>query len=700
MRVYPTCPRFPGAILHALVVSALLAVPGAGVGAAALSAQDSGWNSSRVLGLVEGARDRRAVTAVDSTFQSYKADARGFVYFFIDRPDSDERTLVKADQVALEVYWKAPDKTRQRIVGLRDRKVLPTNIRYHLDHLTVVQDDFGDWIRMGDGDEVERVLHPAGPDSNLMYDYLLADSLTLRYGGAGDEVRVYEVRVRPKTPELPGFVGSMFLDRDRSAIVRMNFTFTPASYVDPYLDYIRVSLDNSLWDGRFWLPYRQEAEIRREMPNLDFLAGSIIRGRFEIRGYEFNLPLGDPFFLTRVSTVSQANRQAFPFERGLLDDLDEEGLAPSESLKDIQVQAREIVAGRALSGLPGTRFTAGTFSDWLRYNRVEDLFVGVGAQVRTGRVGLLQGTGGYSFGRKALSGALEFAPGEHPAPGSVRLFWDEIRDRGAVPGSTLLENSFEAGIGEMDYLDPWFARGVSLRARPFDAATGPTFTLGVERHRSAVDVVDGRLRPVALIEEGVMSSLGVSVPFRSAHTHGDVALTASRFRSRALLAATGGWSWETTPHRAGQAATVDVLGGAVFGDAPVQSHYYLGGRSTLPGIPYRSMVGTAFGLIATSGTVPIRAPWVGVRALASVGVVGGGDAPPVPRPSDPFVDQQEAASDPKLSDPDDTVTARATAGLGVSLFWDVLRIDRLRGIGPEGSWEWVVSISPRFMRWF
>ena len=80
----------------------------------------------------------------------------------------------------------------------------------------------------------------------------------------------------------------MYLDRATAAIVRMSFTFTPASYVDSYLDYIRISLDNSLWMGRYWLPYRQEVELRREMPILDFMAGSIIRGRFEIGDYEFN----------------------------------------------------------------------------------------------------------------------------------------------------------------------------------------------------------------------------------------------------------------------------------------------------------------------------------------------------------------------------------------------------------------------------
>ena len=66
--------------------------------------------------------------------------------------------------------------------------------------------------------------------------------------------------------------------------------------MDPHLDYIRISLDNSLWEGRYWLPHRQEAELRRELPQLDFLAGSIIRGRWEVGEYEFNAPIPDFFF--------------------------------------------------------------------------------------------------------------------------------------------------------------------------------------------------------------------------------------------------------------------------------------------------------------------------------------------------------------------------------------------------------------------
>ena len=241
------------------------------------------WNGGRALSLVGQARDLRRATQVDSVFQSYQADARGYVYFFLDRPDNDERTLVKTDQVALEIYWKAPRYTKQLLVGLRDEKQLPTNIRYHLDHLTVVQDDFGDRIRLGDGDEVESVVHPVAPGAELVYDFRLKDSLSVSLPGPTPDIRVYEVEVRPKNPEVPGVIGSVFLQRGTGAIVRMNFTFTPASYVDDNLDYIRVSMDNSVWDQKYWLPYRQEVEIRRELPIIEFLAGSVIRGRLAIR---------------------------------------------------------------------------------------------------------------------------------------------------------------------------------------------------------------------------------------------------------------------------------------------------------------------------------------------------------------------------------------------------------------------------------
>ena len=94
-----------GAALLALVPQALVA-----------QEESAPWNDPVVLRLVERARELRESTVVDSSFQSYKAEARGYVYFYFDRPDSEVRNLVKADQIALDLFWRAPDSTRQVIV--------------------------------------------------------------------------------------------------------------------------------------------------------------------------------------------------------------------------------------------------------------------------------------------------------------------------------------------------------------------------------------------------------------------------------------------------------------------------------------------------------------------------------------------------------------------------------------------------------
>ncbi|MGH7466113.1 MAG: hypothetical protein ACREK1_13105, partial [Longimicrobiales bacterium] len=145
-------------LVSLLVLAGPLLARAAPAGAQSASAAD-GWNSARALELIERARERRLLPQQDTALRNYSARAEGFIYFYLDRRDSEERTLVKVDQVALELHWAPPDRSSQRIVGLRDESRLPNRMHYHLDHLTVVQNGFGDMIRMGDGDEVRDVPH-------------------------------------------------------------------------------------------------------------------------------------------------------------------------------------------------------------------------------------------------------------------------------------------------------------------------------------------------------------------------------------------------------------------------------------------------------------------------------------------------------------------------------------------------------------
>lgn len=668
----------------ALAALSLLAPSGS-----SLEAQTPGdaWNSKRALELVALARSLRHETSVDPAFRSYSAEARGYVYYFLDRADTNERTLVKTDQIALEVYWRAPSDTRQRIVGLRDEKKLPTNIKYHLDHLTVVQDDFGDRIHLGDGDEVEAVIHPVAPASDSVYDFRLADSLTLTFPGPTAELRVYELQVRPKDLDAPGIIGSLFLERETGAIVRMNFTFTPASYVDSHLDYIRISLDNSVWDEKYWLPYRQEVEIRREVPLLEFVSGGVIRSRFDIRRYRFNPELPDGLFGAARVTAA-ANLEDFPFESGLYDQLDEEGLAPAPALDEIRRQAVRMVGRRYVTGLAPSRLYFPSLTSVVRYSRAEGYFNGMGLSLRPGGSLRLRSFGGYAFSRRKPHASVYLGTDEEQGGTHLRATWNDLRDVGPIKGASGVLNTLSALAGAEDFTDPYFASGVSA-ARSFPVPGGRLQIAGYwERHRSAEDVVneDGSssVRPVRRIDEGDGLWLQVDAIPRPAGRSSwlpSATLRLGRFEHRTFASALVSWEWMAAPPSSAFNVTADVHGGWVGTDAPAQMLFLLGGRHTLPGYDYRSFQGDRMALIRVEATRAILTPWFRLRLFGSSGVTG-----------------LERDRLPQDWTGETTDGLKSAIGAGVGLGFDILRLDAARGVN-GGEWEFIFSVNHGFWRW-
>src|ERR1700754_4156279 len=68
----------------------------------------------------------------------------------------------------------------------------------------------------------------------------------------------------------------------------MTPTFTHVAFLDKALEDLSLVLETGLLEGRFWLPSRQEIEIRRKGEWLDYPARGIIRGRWEIGDYKIN----------------------------------------------------------------------------------------------------------------------------------------------------------------------------------------------------------------------------------------------------------------------------------------------------------------------------------------------------------------------------------------------------------------------------
>lgn len=672
-------PRARTAVALILVLSAAPAAAQAG----------GGWDTPRALELVELARAARAVPA-DSGLLSYRARAEGHVYFYLDRPETQDRVLVKADQVALEVFWRFPDLTKQRIVGMRDEDVLPNRMRYHLDHLTVVQDEFADRIRLGDGDEVQDVPHPAAPGSDSIYAFRLSDSLTLRLPSEREPLRTYEVQFRPRDLDRPALVGSMFLDRASGAIVRLSFTFTPVSYVDPRLEQIRISLDNGLWEGRYWLPNEQRLEIRRQLPQFDVAVSSVIAGSFTITDYELNRPIPTGFFGgPTVIAVTPRQREAYPFRTGLMAGLQEQGLEPAPDLQRIEQTVKEIARQRLVSGLPRFRPFIPSVSSAVRYNRAEEVFFGAGAALRIGQRSRIHGSVGYATGPGHVHGALggRFPVGESVVL-TVRGYANERRDLGQAPGPAGALNTLSVLVGGHDFLDPYYATGGSIQAayRIPDSDHTVGLDLRMEEHARAVVTAspgDATFRPVRSVAEERLVELSAVLQRELTRT--------PRFDHYRRLSATQGWradgrSYSRIDLRAGlrwapaglMDMTLDLAAGDIGrGSPPAQRLHLLGGYGTLPGYPYRAYAGTGYVLASLALSRPLGTPLLRLRALASGGWthLDSGDIPPV---------------DWGVTE---TLNVRSSAGLGLGLFWDMLRLDAWRGL-QGGEWQVLVSVNP------
>ena len=201
--------------LAALITGALF-----GLFPVATQAQKTEWNDARTLVLVQRAVDRRS-RQFASGLTDYTAAARGYLTFLGQFGEGfpEPPRVVKVDQLAVQLFWKAPMLSKQRLIGQRDTLLLPAEIGYYRDRFGIVQNNFPNLIRMGDGRDVRDVPHPLSERGLATYDFAIRDSLILEYP---DRVlSVYVVHVRPRDDSQPAVIGAVYLDRDSGAVARM-----------------------------------------------------------------------------------------------------------------------------------------------------------------------------------------------------------------------------------------------------------------------------------------------------------------------------------------------------------------------------------------------------------------------------------------------------------------------------------------------
>lgn len=634
------------------------------------------WGGAATTAVVGQAIARRARGQSDTTLQDYRALAHGFVLFLgqVGEGLEEPPRLVKSDELVLEVYWKTPGRSKQRIIGWRERTELPSGIDYHRDHLGIVQNNFGNRIGLGHNDEVRNVLHPLAPEAPQLYEYALVDSLTLRLPTRS--IRVYEVLTRPRDQATAGVVGSLYLDAATGELVRFRFNFTRAAYVDKSLEDITIVLENGLWNQRYWLPRRQEIEIRRRTAWLDLPARGIIRGRWEITDYAFNVGLSDTLFGGfEVVAAAPHVRQAFQWSVPL-DVAIQEAAGPAlrVDLEEVRARVRSVTAERVVSGLKPIRPSVGSLSELLHFNRVEGLTPGVGLVLRPGGGALeVRMWGAYGVSDERLKARFSIA--RRLADWRVELGASRtIDDIGDEPVIAPLLNSLVAQEAGDDFGDYVLMHRVKLGLRRRIGTAGAiTLTVGRE-HSTTVEVqttpANGTFRPNPPLGGGTFNVGTVAWDIRQPKAGRRV----SGHAAVAFEFGSGAGSSYTRVLGRGEvllpAGPTELLANlrAGWGSVHLPAHraFVLGGRGTLTSEPFRAYGGRYLALGRLEWRLGVPVPAVPLGPFASTGrelVVA------------PFVSVGWAGPLQSALPWDGTEGARTVMGVSVEWFYRLIRFE-------------------------
>jgi hypothetical protein len=655
------------------------------------------WNDSTALALAAQATALRSRQLADTGLTDYFARAHGYLVFLAQVGEGfpEPPRIVKADELALEVYWRAPNYSKQYIVGRRDTLLLPTDIAYHRDHLGIVQNNFPDVIRLGEGDEVRDVVHPLSPAGLRSYDFALTDSLAIEVPGR--RIEVYELSLRPKDRNSPAAVGAVYLARSDAQVVRMAFSFTRSALLDPELEDVSVVLENALLEGRYWLPRRQEIEIRRSGRWLDFPARGIIRGRWEICCYAINQ--GHPaeaFAGPEIEYAPPQRRAEYSFSGAILEGLGSDvSLASDADVRRVQEMALQLVGSAALARQQAAALAVPALSEVASFDRNQGL--SLGAALRLGRSPRLSLAARYGLADSRWKGSAALTRDLAPGLAMVLALGREYRDARDVAEASGVVSSLAAQEFGTDYRELYGVRFAVLRleVRPREAGGG-SWQLRASSAYEAHAPLGVAARPArGRFEEALPTLrargplLGLQVQRSGLRWGGAVVSTGASVRAGALLPdsgarvrflrvafnAAGAWG-------ANGEVQWELFGGRLWGGglAP-QLHLFAGGPVTAPGYEVRRFASRT--LVSATTSYTLRVPFWGIP-------LGRFGRSPASATLTPFANL--VAVGRQTSDREPASGVYPSLGLRSGLFFDLLRFTVARGLR-DGRWTFSVDLA-------
>jgi hypothetical protein len=322
------------------------------------------------------------------------------------------------DELVSEVRWERGGYLHQRVIGHRMRILAPVpyTLATIMENAWVIPHLYGARIYAPLGGPP--AINPFSASGPRYYRYQAEDTVRIRL--PDELLTLVPITVRPRV--APGaadgqlLVGTFYIDTGRAAVARARIGFAGRERLLPRtLGQIHtfIELENALWEGRYWLPFRQRRDIHMESR----LLGGGVAGRIVNRFTDLQLNTGWVGSGELVQLQWDLQNEQVAFAGWAAPVGDEESELALEDFADLRLAAE--ADARPHDRVRGqVHFDRG--SHLIRYNRVEGTFVGIGGRIvppnpRRNRWELY-GTGGWAFAERTARGELRLRQGTAVVP--------------------------------------------------------------------------------------------------------------------------------------------------------------------------------------------------------------------------------------------------------------------------------------------
>lgn len=637
---------------------------------------------------------------------------------------------VMAHETMARVTWALPNDLKVDVMGQRGRSVFDDpDIEAEFDRPWFIPRGLGDSIRVVDDElPATAALHPLARGAERYYRYAIVDSVRMVLPGR--TVPAVAVRVEPRTLGPSLVAGDIWIDDGTAEIVRFMFVFlgeyvwgepedgTPHDSAETRRENVwaqrivklEADLEYALYEGRYWMPYRQLLQLSIEIPW--FLNVAIpVRFLTTFSEYDVNRSVTPTFEAVPVEpdTAGARDREATRCPDGR-DECDRDSTGyyrvgtaerggrwevyyppddslvafswPDELSLNLEAEDEDRVKdaighlGQIQEQLPSDwvgrmrwGFAFENFSDIYRFNRVQGSSVGLGYQIHPGpEFTSLIAAGRFGFADKRPTGSLTWRREAPDGRLDVSAF-RAVRDAEPWTGGLGFGNSLNAVFTTHDDADYHLALGglVTYRSNGRGLWRDAEFTLAFERQRSMLTRAssslndlfggDGVFRPNPEIAEG--DYVRASFARRSLLGRIEVRHGAELLKDVADVDIAGRvWARADLPFGVlGQRGAVSLLGGRTMGDPLPQMLLRVGGPRTVRGYDYGERIG--------------RTLWA---AQLDISIWGNSGAAIVA-----FADIGDAVD---RIDPIGANGPLASMGAGVSLFNGLMRFNLTKPMNP------------------